>query len=127
MAVPSKNAHSIWKILFVFGVDEYPERLEGKIKSVYSFMLKYSKTTVQCDEVIKQILCLFVFYLINHFLFYLLILIQTKQNSYYALTKINVYIQKHYCWYQKICVFFSFLFINTPPGINDKYLILLWV
>ena len=38
--------HSIWKILFVLGADEYLERLEGKLESAYSFMLKYSKMTV---------------------------------------------------------------------------------
>ena len=40
--------HSIWKILFVLGADEYLERLECNIRSesAYSFMLKYSKITV---------------------------------------------------------------------------------
>ena len=40
---PSKMHHSI---LFVLGADEYLERLEGKLESAYSFMLKYSKITV---------------------------------------------------------------------------------
>ena len=37
--------HSIWKILFVLGGNEYLERL-AKLESAYSFMLKYSKITV---------------------------------------------------------------------------------
>ena len=41
---PSKTHHSIWKIIFVLGADEYLERLE--LESAYSFMLKYSKITV---------------------------------------------------------------------------------
>ena len=42
---PSKMHHSIWKILFVLGANEYLERLGGKIRKC-SFMLKYSKITV---------------------------------------------------------------------------------
>ena len=38
--------HSEIKILSVLGADEYLKRLEGKIKSADSFMLKYSKITV---------------------------------------------------------------------------------
>ena len=40
---PSKTHHSIWKILFVLGVDE---EKDWKAKSAYSFMLKCSKITV---------------------------------------------------------------------------------
>ena len=43
---PSKIHHSISKILFVLGADEYLERLEAKLESAYSFMLKYSKIIV---------------------------------------------------------------------------------
>ena len=38
--------HSIWKILFLLGADEYLERMEGKIIITYSFILKYFKITV---------------------------------------------------------------------------------
>ena len=48
---PSKKHHSIWKILFVLGANEYLERLEGKIRKCYSFMLKHSKITVWNLEV----------------------------------------------------------------------------
>ena len=37
---PSKIHHSIWKILFVFGADEYLERLEGKIRKCLFFYVK---------------------------------------------------------------------------------------
>ena len=47
---PSKTHHSICKILFVLGADEYLERLEAKLQSAYSFMLKYYKITV-CREI----------------------------------------------------------------------------
>ena len=40
MAVPSKMRHSIWKILFVLGADEYLERLEGKIRKCLFFYVK---------------------------------------------------------------------------------------
>ena len=42
----SKTHHSIWKTLLVLGVDEYLERLEGKIRKFVFFHLKYSKITV---------------------------------------------------------------------------------
>ena len=37
---PSKMHHSIWKILFVLGADEYLERLEGKIRKCLFFYVK---------------------------------------------------------------------------------------
>ena len=37
---PSKSNHSIWKILFVLGADEYIERLEGKIRKCLFFYVK---------------------------------------------------------------------------------------
>ena len=40
MAVPSKTLHSIWKILFVLGADEYIRRLEDKIRQCLFFYLK---------------------------------------------------------------------------------------
>ena len=39
---PSKMHHSIWKIPFVSGADEW----KAKLESAYSFELKYSKITV---------------------------------------------------------------------------------
>ena len=41
-----KTHHSIWKLLFVLGADEYLERLEGKIRECLFFYIKYSKITV---------------------------------------------------------------------------------
>jgi hypothetical protein len=35
-----KTHHSIWKILFVLGADEYLERLEGKIRKGLFFSVK---------------------------------------------------------------------------------------
>ena len=43
---PSKTHHSIWKIIFVLGADEYLERLEGKIRGCLFFYVKNSKITV---------------------------------------------------------------------------------
>ena len=43
---PSKRHFSIWKIIFVLGAHKYLERLESKLESAYSFMLKYSNITV---------------------------------------------------------------------------------
>ena len=43
---PSRIPHRNWNISFVFGADECAERLEAKLASAYSFMLKYSKITV---------------------------------------------------------------------------------
>ena len=40
---PSKMHHRIWKILFVLGVDEYLERLEGKIRKCLFFYVKIFK------------------------------------------------------------------------------------
>ena len=37
---PSKMHHSICKILFVLGADEYLERLEGKIRKCLFFYVK---------------------------------------------------------------------------------------
>ena len=37
---PSKMHHSIWKIVFVLGADEYLERLEGKIRKCLFFYVK---------------------------------------------------------------------------------------
>ena len=37
---PSKIHHSIWRILFVLGADEYLERLEGKIRKCLFFYVK---------------------------------------------------------------------------------------
>ena len=37
---PSKMHHSIWKILFVLGANEYLERLEGKIRKCLFFYVK---------------------------------------------------------------------------------------
>ena len=42
----SKMHHSIWKILFVLGADEYLERLEGKIRKSLFFYVKIFKITV---------------------------------------------------------------------------------
>ena len=52
---PSKMHHSIWKILFLLGADEYLERMEGKIIIAYSFILKYFKITVCCVSVCGRI------------------------------------------------------------------------
>ena len=41
----SKLHHSIWKILFVLGANEYQD-WKAKLESAYSFILKYSKMTV---------------------------------------------------------------------------------
>ena len=38
---PSKSNHSIWKILFVLGADEYIERLEGKIRKCLPYFRKW--------------------------------------------------------------------------------------
>ena len=43
---PSKMHHSIWIFCFVLGANKYLERLEAKLESAYSFLLKYSKMTV---------------------------------------------------------------------------------
>ena len=65
----------------------------SKFVCFFQFGLIFNNASVyHLFKITAQFLCLFVFYLINHFLSYLLILIQTKQNSYYALSKINVYI-----------------------------------
>ena len=40
---PSKTHHSIWKIIFVLGADEYLERLEGKIRKCLFFYVKIFK------------------------------------------------------------------------------------
>ena len=37
---PSKSHHSIWKIIFVLGADEYLERLEVKIRKCLLFYVK---------------------------------------------------------------------------------------
>ena len=43
---PSKISHRNWKIIFVFGADEYLEEWKAKLESAYSFMLEYSEITV---------------------------------------------------------------------------------
>ena len=40
LVLPSKMHHSIQKILFVLGADEYLERLEGKIRKCLFFYVK---------------------------------------------------------------------------------------
>ena len=45
--------HSIWKILFVLGANEYLERLEAKLESAYSFMLKYSRMKMWIPFIFK--------------------------------------------------------------------------
>ena len=46
----SKMHHSISKIPFVLGADEYLETLEGKIRNSLFFLLKYSEIAVCCLE-----------------------------------------------------------------------------
>ena len=50
---PSRIPQRNLKYMFVFGADEFIERLEVKI-SAYSFMLKYSKITVCLINIIKK-------------------------------------------------------------------------
>ena len=41
-----KNDHTIWKIIIILGSNENLGRLEAKLESAYSFMLKYSRLKV---------------------------------------------------------------------------------
>ena len=47
---PSKMHHSILKILFVLGADDYLERLEGKIRKYLFFYVQIS-LEYQCELV----------------------------------------------------------------------------
>ena len=61
---PLKNHHSIWKILFVWGVKWISRKTGGQNQKVptYSFMLKYSNITVwyAMNENVKEWKCTFV-------------------------------------------------------------------
>ena len=44
--------HSIWKILFVLGADEYLERLEGKIRKRLLFYVKiFKNNSVEASQI----------------------------------------------------------------------------
>ena len=44
--ITSKMHHSVYKIIFVLGADEYLERLEGKVKKCLIFCVKIWEKTV---------------------------------------------------------------------------------